>query len=179
MKLKAFALSASVVAAGLGLWTSPAHAQQMCTNDSDCTEGGTECGSYVCNFDQSTCVPADAGTGWCTPTNTPSNVNCKCASLGAICVGFTCQNDAGQLFITPPSTGTTSSSSSSKSTSSASSASSSSSSSTESGSSESTASSSKSGGCAVSAGSSSSSPWTVAGLALAGCVVAARRRRRL
>jgi MYXO-CTERM domain-containing protein len=31
----------------------------------------------------------------------------------------------------------------------------------------------------VSAGSSSSSPWTVAGLALAGCLVAARRRRRL
>jgi hypothetical protein len=75
MKLKAVIFSLFV--AGSLSWTAPAWAQQICSVDTDCTQGGTECGTMTCNSDTNLCVPASTNTddSTCTVDN-----QCKCQS---------------------------------------------------------------------------------------------------
>jgi hypothetical protein len=172
VKLSAFALSAVVAVAGLGLWTVPAHAEP-CTNDIDCTANGTACGTDVCGYPQEACIPVDAGNpGWCTVST-----DCKCAGIGATCVGVFCVGSDGGPLLAPPATssppvsapdagsGTTTQPPVDAGTGSA-------------PPSTTPSTSSSSSSCAVSVVNSPTSPWPLAGLAVAGCLVAARRRKR-
>jgi MYXO-CTERM domain-containing protein len=181
VKLSAFALSAVVAVAGLGLWTVTAHAES-CTNDIDCKANGTACGTDVCNFEAMTCVSSGSGNpGWCTVST-----DCKCAGIGATCVGVYCVGPDGGPLLAPPSTGGSPDSGTSSTPDSGTGSTPDAGSGTspppaEAGTgpaSSSSSSSSSSGGCAVSAGNSPTSPWPLAGLALAASLVAARRRKR-
>jgi hypothetical protein len=64
-----------------------------CTNDVDCTNNGTACGTDVCSWADAAvhvCVAPDAGQGdWCGDPNLPagmeSDQTCKCYEAGATC----------------------------------------------------------------------------------------------
>jgi hypothetical protein len=145
VKIRTFALSATAVVVGVALWTSAAHAES-CTNDSDCKAHGTTCGTDVCSWPKRVCVSSASGSpGWCDARD-PSS--CKCAGLGATCVGVYCVNDAGAAFVTPPDSGT----------------------------SRGPGKSSK-WGCTAGPGSCPARSWGFGAFALAGALAAARRRK--
>ena len=83
-----------------------AHALPPCNVDTDCP--GAACGGEVCikSSGLSMCYPAHTqgasgiNDGRCDVDGVEVNSNCKCASLGATCVGFFC------TFTIPPGTGT-------------------------------------------------------------------------
>jgi hypothetical protein len=64
---------------------------ESCTNDVDC-KTGSDCGGQICDWfanPSMTCQPAGGHSkgqdGWCT-----TSTDCKCAGLGATCVGSQC-----------------------------------------------------------------------------------------
>lgn len=74
-----------------------AHAVSECTNDINCTADSV-CGGKVCNWIglDHLCQDATGATneGWCSTAN--GDADCKCAGLGAKCVGVHC------TFTVPP-----------------------------------------------------------------------------
>jgi hypothetical protein len=63
-----------------------------CTNDTDCDDNGTACGTDVCswaNANAHVCVPSSTNDlGWCGDPlldQTLANETCKCFAQGATC----------------------------------------------------------------------------------------------
>jgi MYXO-CTERM domain-containing protein len=82
----------------LGL-PATAHAQTLCTNDTDCTANGTACGTDVCDWNQGkTCVSATSAqaSDWCggdytsNESQAMADSECKCHGQGATCSDFHC-----------------------------------------------------------------------------------------
>jgi hypothetical protein len=173
MKLTAVALIfASITATSLAS-TGAARAATTCTNDIDCTTGGTACGTAICNYNAGqTCTAAGQGTkgmeGWCTV-----DTDCKCHSQGATCAAPYC------TFTTPPSSGSSSggASGSASSGGSASGASTTGGASGASSSGGTTAPPASKSGCAMTQADATKSPWSLISVALGLCVAVTRRRR--
>jgi hypothetical protein len=150
-------------------WTIGARAAS-CVNDIDCSEGGSTCGTEVCDYNTNppACAPAgqqSAGMdGWCTVTS-----DCKCQSLGATCAGTFC------TFTTPPDGGAATASDAAASSQSSSQASTQSTGPSESASTESGLHSSS--GCSMAPSSSPTAPSL--GAICAGLAAAFAGRRRM
>jgi collagen type I alpha len=176
-------LAFSVMAIGLSVlgWTRSAHA---CTNDNDCTTGGTACGSQVCSYATGTptCVAAGQAVmgmdGWCTVTS-----NCKCAAQGATCSGTYCTfttSDAGSAASsgatgTSGAAGTSGAGGTTSGTTAMTGTNSSSGSGPASGGSTTAPASSSS--CAMGQPAGTSSPWALGFAVLGTCFAVSRRRR--
>lgn len=202
MKLQALVFTIAAAAAGLS-WSGPAGAV-TCKFDTDCNDGGLACGAMVCSWaahlvdaaSPQVCMAASSGDpGWCSVTF-DGGPNEGCACSGAVCgsdagahyCSFTqsdsgavgdAGSDAGGGDAGSDAGGSATSTSGTSSTGATSAATSTTTAATSAATSAGTSSGSgsSSSGCGCRIGSGGSSPVGFAGLALAGVLVAARRRR--